>query len=89
VQVPGVGTPTGYGLEGPGSIPAVQNFSLHSVETGSGVHLTSYPVGTGALSLMVKRQGVMLTTNFHLVPRCGMVELYLCSPIRLHGVVLN
>jgi hypothetical protein len=29
--------------------PAVQDFSLlHSVQTGSGAHLASYPIGTGS-----------------------------------------
>jgi hypothetical protein len=32
--------------------------------------------------------GVKLTTHLHLVPRSRMVELYLHSPICLHGVVL-
>jgi hypothetical protein len=32
---------------------------------------------------------VKLVTQFHLVPRPRMVALYLHSPIRLHGVVLN
>jgi hypothetical protein len=31
---------------------------LHIVQTGSGVHSTSYPMGTGALSPGVKRQGL-------------------------------
>jgi hypothetical protein len=35
---------------------SVKNF-LHVVQTGSGVHPTSYPIGTGALSPMVKRLG--------------------------------
>jgi hypothetical protein len=57
-----VGTVTGYRLDdrmigvrfpvGPG------NFSLrHRVQTGSGVHPASYPMGTGALSLGVKWPG--------------------------------
>jgi hypothetical protein len=33
--------------------------------------------------------GVKLTTHLHLVPRSRMVELYMHSPIRLHGAVLN
>jgi hypothetical protein len=33
--------------------------------------------------------GVKLTSHFHLVPRSRIVELYLHSPIRLYGVVLN
>jgi hypothetical protein len=36
----------------------VQEFLLlHVVQTGSGVHPTSYPIGTGALSPRVKRLG--------------------------------
>jgi hypothetical protein len=34
-------------------------------------------------------RGMTLTTELHLVPRSRMVELYLHSPIRLHGVVLT
>jgi hypothetical protein len=40
---------TGYGLDGRGSIPGRGNiFSLlHSVQTGSRAHPTSYSMGTG------------------------------------------
>jgi hypothetical protein len=34
-------------------------------------------------------QGVKLTTYLNQVPRSQMVELYLHSPISLHGMVLN
>jgi hypothetical protein len=34
-------------------------------------------------------RSVKLTTHLHLVPRLRMVELYLHSLIRLHGVMLN
>jgi hypothetical protein len=34
-------------------------------------------------------RGMKLTTDLHLVPRSRMVELYLYSPICLHGIVLN
>jgi hypothetical protein len=38
------------------------------VQTGSEAHPASYPMGTGALSLGVKRgRGVTLTTHPHLV----------------------
>jgi hypothetical protein len=52
----------GYGLEDGGSrvrFPAgAGNFSLHHrVQTGSGAHPASYPMGTRALSLGVKRLG--------------------------------
>jgi hypothetical protein len=33
-------------------------------------------------------QGVKLTTHFQLVPTSRMVELYLHSPIRFHGVCI-
>jgi hypothetical protein len=33
--------------------------------------------------------GVKLTAHLHPVPRSKLVELYLNSPIRLHGLVLN
>jgi hypothetical protein len=40
------------------------------VQTGSGAHPASCPMGTGVLSLGVKRgRGVILTTHPHLVPR--------------------
>jgi hypothetical protein len=43
-----VGIATGYGLDAPGSIPDSARFSLpHSVQTGSGIHPASYPMGTG------------------------------------------
>jgi hypothetical protein len=38
---------TGYGLDGRGSIFGRRDFSLyHSVQTGSGAHPASYPMGT-------------------------------------------
>jgi hypothetical protein len=57
-----VGIALGYRLEDRGSrvrFPAgAGNFSLHyCVQNGSGAHPTSYPMGTGALSLGVKRLG--------------------------------
>jgi hypothetical protein len=36
---------TGYGLDGPGSIPDSARFPLFS--TGSAAHPASYPMGTG------------------------------------------
>jgi hypothetical protein len=42
-----LGTATGYGLDGPGSIPSAATFSvLHSVQTDSGAHPVTYPMGT-------------------------------------------
>jgi hypothetical protein len=57
------------------------DFSLpRIVQTGSGARPASYIVGTGS---------VKLSTHLDLVPRLRMVELYLHTPIRLHGVELN
>jgi hypothetical protein len=58
------------------------------VQTGSGAHPASYPMGTGVYSLGVKRgRGVMLTTHPHLVPRLSMSRSYTSSPpLCLHGV---
>jgi hypothetical protein len=68
-----------------------QEFSLlHVVQTGSGVHPSSYPIGTGGSFSGSKATGVWswpLTSNW-----CRgqeNVNLYIHSPIRLHGVVLN
>jgi hypothetical protein len=61
---------------------------LHVVETCSGIHPTSYPMGTVALS-----QGVKLSTPPGSAEVRKMWIYYMCastySPIRFHGVVLN
>jgi hypothetical protein len=45
------------------------------VQTSPEAHPASYPVGTGALFLGVKRgRGVTLTTHRHLVPRLNEYE---------------
>jgi hypothetical protein len=61
------------------------------VQTDSGVHPTSYPVGTGGSFPGGKAVGARSwpTTHLQLVPRsrkCGSIHPL---PIRLHGVVLN
>jgi hypothetical protein len=67
------------------------NFSLHHrVQTGSGAHPASYPMCAGNLPLGVKRlrrKAVYSPPSSAEVKEC--VELYLHSPIRLHGVVLS
>jgi hypothetical protein len=67
------------------------NFSLHHrVRNGSEAHPASYTIDSGALSLGVKRPG---SEADHSSPSSAEVkecmELYLHSPIRLHGVVLS
>jgi hypothetical protein len=85
-----VGVATGYGLDRLSSIPSTTRFSLlHSVQTGTGAHPASYPTGTRSSFPGVKRQGVKLVTHLHLVLRSWKLELYLHSPIFLHGIVLN
>jgi hypothetical protein len=56
---------------------------LHNVQTGSGTHPASYPIGTVCSfsgGKAASGRGVNLTTHLHLVPRSSMVELYLHSP---------
>jgi hypothetical protein len=74
-----VGIATSYGLDDRGvefESRYGEEFSLlQIVQTGSEVHPTSYPMGTGG--------------SFQLVPtsrKCGSIHPL---PIRLHGVVLN
>jgi hypothetical protein len=50
------------------------------VQTSSGAHPASYPMGTGVLSPGVKcGRGVTLTTHPHLVPRLRMSRSYTSS----------
>jgi hypothetical protein len=90
-----VGMATEYGLDERMigvQIPAgAGNFSLrHRVQTDSGAHPTSCLVVNGALSLGVKRPG---SEADHSSPFNAEVkeylDLYLHSPIRLHGVVFS
>jgi hypothetical protein len=86
------GIATGYGLDGWGSIHGTGKsffFLLRSVQTCSGAHPASY---SGYQRLIPWRQSgrsVKLTTHLYLLMRSRMVELYLQSPIRLHGVLRN
>jgi hypothetical protein len=54
-------------------------------------HVTaSSTMGTGgALPGGETCQGMKLTNHFHLVTKSRMVEIYLHSPIRLHGIAFN
>jgi hypothetical protein len=89
-----VGIATGYGLDDQWvgvRVPVGKRiFSLHVVQTGSGVHPTSYPKVTGGSFHRGKAVGAWswpLTSNY-----CWgqeNVDLYIHFPIRLHGVVLN
>jgi hypothetical protein len=83
-----IGIATGYGLEeqggGSSSPGRVKKFSLlHIVQTGSGVHPTSYKLGIGVSFPGVKPQGREADRGQE------NVDLYIHSPIRLHGVMVN
>jgi hypothetical protein len=70
--------------------PAGEEIFLYSTASRPAVgptqpHIQWVP---GALSPGVKQREVTLTTYFHLVPRLRVVELYLHSPIYLHGILL-
>jgi hypothetical protein len=59
---------------------------LHSVQTNSGTHPASYPVGGRCF---FSNWNVKLTTLHHPVLRLRMVELYLHSPLCHNGLMLN
>jgi hypothetical protein len=66
----------------------VKNY-LHVVQTGSGAHPASYPVGTGGASPGVKRPG---SEADHSPPSSAGVKnggAIPHSPIRFHGLALN
>jgi hypothetical protein len=81
----------GYGLDGRGSISDKGKNFLFSTTSRSTLGPTQPPISgvLAAISPGVKRRGVKLTNQFHLVPMSRIVELYLYSSIRLRGIVLN
>jgi hypothetical protein len=61
-------------------------FSLrYHVQTGSGADPSSYPLGSGACSLGIKRQGLEADHP----PPSGLEVKHQFIPARLHGVVLS
>jgi hypothetical protein len=71
------------------SLTGAGNFSSSPcVQTGSGAHPASYPIGTGGPFPGVKRsRGVTLATHPHLVPRLSMSRSNTSSPpLCLHGM---
>jgi hypothetical protein len=84
-----VGISTDYGLDGRGPIPLHgQSLSLpHSVQSCSRTHPASYPVGTWGSFPMGKAARAW---SWHpSSAEVKMVELYLHSPVYLHGIVVN
>jgi hypothetical protein len=90
-----VGIATGYGLgdRGVGVRVLVRSriSLLHVVQTGSGAHPASYPMGAGGSFLGGKATGAW--SSHHSPPISAEVkknvDLYIHSPVRLHGIVLN
>jgi hypothetical protein len=70
--------------------PQGQEMFLYSIVSRQALGPIQLPIHwlPETISSEVKRQE-RVTTHLHLVPRLEMVELYLHSPTRLHGVVLN
>jgi hypothetical protein len=68
-----------------------QDFStFDSFQTSSGVHPASCPIGTGGSSWEGKASGTRSWQfSFNQCRREENVDVYVHSPIRLHGVVLN
>jgi hypothetical protein len=85
-----VGIVSDYGLDDRAievrSPTGAEDFSsIPCVQTGSGAHPASYPMGTGGLYPGAKRgRGVTLTTHPHLVPRLSMSKSYTSSPSMCH-----
>jgi hypothetical protein len=71
-------------------VPVGSRFSLlHVVQTGSGTHPASYPMGTGAFSLGIKQPGLEAD---HSPPTSADVKktwIYTSTPPCLYGIVLN
>jgi hypothetical protein len=67
-----------------------QDFSLlHVIQTGSGAHPASYPMGTGTSFPGGKADEGWSWPHLQLVPRSRKCGSNIHSPIRLNGVVLN
>jgi hypothetical protein len=81
----------GYGLDGRGSVPDRGKIFLLFIASRPALKPTQTPKQwvQGALSSRVKQQEVKMKSHLHIVLRSRMVELYLHSSTRLHGVMLN
>jgi hypothetical protein len=86
-----VGIATGYRPDGLDSIPGIGKsfFPLHSIQTGSGAHPVSNPIGTGGCFAGGKAAWAWHNTHLHPVSTSRMVGLYLHSPICVQGIVRN
>jgi hypothetical protein len=89
--VSSVGIAKDYRLDGQGSIPgrSIDSSLLHSVSTGPGATQPPIKWVPGALSADVKRPGSEADYSPPSSAEVRVVELYLHSPISLHGSMLN
>jgi hypothetical protein len=82
-----------YGLDDQGIgvrfCAGARDVSLLNVKIGPGA--TQSPIQRVLAAVFMGERGtsMKLTTHYHLVLRLRIVELYLHSPIRLRGVVIN
>jgi hypothetical protein len=80
----------GYGLDGRGSIPDRSKRLFSSPQSLDRLCGPPSFLSNGYRGLFPQAAGgVKLTTYLHITPRSRMVELYLHSPIRPHGVVVR
>jgi hypothetical protein len=90
-QSEGVGIATGYGLDDLGSIPGIAQFFCPPQRPDRFWDPPSF-FSNGYREQFPREysgRSVKLSTYLQLVPRSRIVELYLHSPICLHGMVLN
>jgi hypothetical protein len=79
-----------YGLDGRGSITGRGKTFVQSVQTSSGAPHSLLSNGCRRLFTRGQRGRVVkLTTHLQLCRGQEYVDLYIHSPIRLHGVMLN
>jgi hypothetical protein len=84
-----VGIATDYGLDdqggGSSSSGRVKKLSLlHIVQTGSGVHRTSYKMGTGGSFTGVKRQGREADKSPPTSAEVKKMWIYTCTPLYVY-----
>jgi hypothetical protein len=81
-----VGIATDYGLDGSevefGPQKGKEFSLLHIVQTGSGSHLASYPMGTGRSFLGVKRQGCEADHSLPTSAEIKKTLIYISVPYR-------
>jgi hypothetical protein len=82
----GVGIAMGYGMDCPGSITDKARFFSSAQRPD---RLWGSPSLLSSGYRWQSSWGMKLTTHLHLMPRSRLAELYLHSPLCLHGIMLN